>query len=175
MGGFCFRLYRELVYMKKGFTLIELLVVVLIIGILSSVALPQYQKAVEKARVAEAYVALNAISKAQKLYYTANHKYTRDISDLDIEYPLEDITFNGNIPAKANKNWIFTSSNSVGDQSHIAVAQRRKNGTSTGASLYGLSLTTAGKKHCWLYAGSTQSQRKICREWADSISDFTGS
>ena len=51
---------------KRGFTLIELLVVVLIIGILASVALPQYQLAVEKSRAAEAWVMLKAINEAEK-------------------------------------------------------------------------------------------------------------
>ncbi len=52
---------------RKGFTLIELLVVVLIIGILASIALPQYQKAVEKSRSAEALVMLKNAHQAYGL------------------------------------------------------------------------------------------------------------
>ncbi len=57
---------------NNGFTLIELLVVVLIIGILSSIALPQYEKAVIKARASEGFVMLKSLSDAASLYYLEN-------------------------------------------------------------------------------------------------------
>ena len=79
--------------MKKGFTLIELLVVVLIIGILSSVALPQYTKAVKKSRVATLTPILKSMIEAGEAYLLAN-PVTRGSSltqlpfdSLDIEIP----------------------------------------------------------------------------------------
>ena len=75
--------------LSLGFTLIELLVVVLIIGILSAVALPQYTRAVEKSRVAEAKTALKEIAQAQDAYMLASPDggATDDFSQLDITVP----------------------------------------------------------------------------------------
>ena len=72
---------------KLGFTLIELLVVVLIIGILAAIALPQYTKAVEKSRAAEAMQVLGDLATAESLYYMANNAYTTNLASLDMEFP----------------------------------------------------------------------------------------
>ncbi len=78
--------------LSAGFTLIELLVVVLIIGILSSVALPQYQKSVDRAKGAEALTAGKALADAENIYYLEAGKYddapfTGGSSSLSIDIP----------------------------------------------------------------------------------------
>ncbi len=71
---------------KAGFTLIELLVVVLIIGILAAVALPQYRKAVIKARVAEYEVNLKALAQANEACYLRKGENCT-LDELDIDVP----------------------------------------------------------------------------------------
>ena len=72
---------------SRAFTLIELLVVVLIIGILSAIALPQYQKAVLKARATELLIIGRSIQRAQQVYKLANGNYTSDLEELDVQVP----------------------------------------------------------------------------------------
>ena len=67
-----------------GFTLIELLVVVLIIGILAAVAVPQYQKAVEKSKAAQGMMFVKAFNQAAPVYYLNNGIPATDIEQLDV-------------------------------------------------------------------------------------------
>ena len=83
----------------KGFTLIEMLVVVLIIGILAGIALPQYELAVEKSKVAEAMSLMGPISEGIDIYALSHdNQYVEFIGkmgeeggelDIDIESVLD--------------------------------------------------------------------------------------
>ena len=79
---------------RKAFTLIELLVVVLIIGILAAVALPQYQRAVEKSRAATIFAIVRTLSQAERVYYLANGNWPIKLTDLDVD--IEGWTLNDN-------------------------------------------------------------------------------
>jgi prepilin-type N-terminal cleavage/methylation domain-containing protein len=69
---------------KKAFTLIELLVVVLIIGILAAIALPQYQKTVEKSRFSEALTLIGTLGRAQEFYKLATGSPSLTFANFDV-------------------------------------------------------------------------------------------
>ena len=99
--------------MEKGFTLIELLVVVLIIGILAAIAVPQYQKTVEKSRGAEALTIMRSLAQAIQVYHLANGTYPTSLEELDITVPF---TKQSNI-SYSNGDWkleFFPQSNVMG-------------------------------------------------------------
>ncbi len=108
---------------NTGFTLIELLVVVLIIGILASVALPQYTKAVAKARLSEVLQNLRSIAQAQQVCRLGKGD--------DCKFEELDLGFSGTIAGEEDRMTLKDADYSTGSRDAAgnavwAVARYRK-------------------------------------------------
>ena len=147
----------------KAFTLIELLVVVLIIGILSAIALPQYQKAVIKSRYATLKALTKSIADANEVIYLANGSYTDQLDDLGV--------------MPANKLNTSTNTQFVYDWGYCSVHKSEPGTTTDVVACYNSTLkmsyeiylshspTYAGFRKCVVYQATeaTEMRNQICK------------
>ena len=151
---------------SKGFTLIELLVVVLIIGILAAIAVPNYQNAVNKSRMAEGMSNLRKIVQAQQIYQAANStdEWTNDIDSLGLDLPSDSILRTGQD--------MLNRSKTDGKWRYYCYSMSACVAFLGNPDLPGLEMQRgvwAGKVRCRFYDGKTDKARKFCKKQLNCI------
>lgn len=150
---------------QTGFTLIELLVVVLIIGLLAAVALPQYQRAVEKSRATQAITLVKSVAQALETYYLANGSYPTQLDQLDISFPAgwtgTSKIYNNSLDSRSNGEWTIEI-----EKAWPGVHAGRLTGPYAGGSFSYYINTNGGAK--------ILENQLLCLEWfASSATPFT--
>ena len=129
-----------------GFTLVEILVVVLIIGILSAVAVPMYQGAVDKSNFSTMLAPTRSLKEAQEGVRMATGNYTDNAEDLDVTLSQESLSYE-----------FQTRDN--GDEFNAIIATNPKLPNVRLARYLDENLLLAGQLHCQAKAGDDRANR----------------
>ena len=112
--------------MSKGFTLLEILITVIIIGILSAIAIPNYTKSRERSLDKEAQIVLNLIHAAEKMHYMRSTSYYPNVASTSVDVS----GINSNLRLNLySANWDFgINTNSI---TAATATAKRKNASSS--------------------------------------------
>ena len=123
----CCRLAGPIAARPAGFSLVELTVTLTVVGILVTMSVPFYQRAIQQARTNVAATNLRAIWAAQRIYWMEYQAYARDLpllksqGILDPKFDDSDTAF-AYLPLTSSDGFVL----------HFQATATPKNGTWTG-------------------------------------------
>lgn len=142
--------------MKKGFTMPEILAAVMIVAILATMAVPMYERAVEKSRLAEVTTTLKRISESK----------IRMMDDANIsQFKLVHCTLPLDVSVTSNDNFAYSTYPSASFSN--AVCAKRLKGDNNGTTFLYLGETAhedcEGKNSAVCVAYRTSGTKLFCQ------------
>ena len=133
--------------LKSGFSLLEVLAVVAMVGILAAIALPSYQKMVERARVRDAQTTLNMIFQAERIFRLDSPLQTDPLGTPQRFGSLNELVINNSLPdPRGSVDWTYVTTG-VTATTFTATATRNGGGAGFVGTTIGLDQTFTGGLH----------------------------
>ena len=107
-------MFRKIREDMKGFTLLELIMVIAVIGILATIAIPQFIDYQKRSFNEVARIALRNAAVAQEAYYLDTNTYTGQIGDLTSRGYTTSDNVTLSIVAHSNSEYIMTAGHTSG-------------------------------------------------------------